>query len=83
MQILGKGCESTEEVITYMAGFDEQLPAFEANTKVEDCVRVIRMINYCFKYNPIFFLLPSSHLLLSNQRRCVQNSRCDLVESVL
>lgn len=48
MQIQG-GCESTEEVITYMAGFDEQLTAFEANTKVEDCIHVIKMINYSFK----------------------------------
>lgn len=48
MQIY-EGCESAEEVITYMDGFDEQLAVFEANTKVEDCIHVIKLINYSFK----------------------------------
>lgn len=52
-------CESTEDAITYMAGFDEQLTAFEAKTKVKDRIHMIKMINYSFKCIPFFFL----HLL--------------------
>lgn len=40
-----------------MAGFDEQLTAFEANTKAEDCIHMIKMINYSFKCIPFFLHL--------------------------
>lgn len=74
MQIY-EGCESTEEVITYMAGFDEQLAVFEANTKVEDRIHVIKVINYSF-----FFTPPS---VSSNHWRCVQKACGDLLDSVV
>lgn len=67
-----EGCESTEEVITYMAGFDEQLTAFEANTKVEDCIHVIKMINYSFKCIPFFFFFYTSFNLKQSQEVCAE-----------
>lgn len=83
MQIY-EGCESAEEVITYMDGFDEQLAVFEANTKVEDCIHVIKLINYSFKCIPslsfLFFTPPSTS---SNHWRCVQKPWGDLFDSLV
>lgn len=58
-----------------MAGFDEQLTVFEANTKVEDRIHVIKVINYSFKCI-LFFTPPSTS---SNHWRCVQKPWGDFI----
>lgn len=75
-------CESTEDAITYMAGFDEQLTAFEAKTKVKDCIHMIKMINYSFKCIPFFFFFLTPPSTSSNHTRRVQNPWCYSSESV-
>lgn len=65
-------CESTEDAITYMAGFDEQLTAFEAKTKAKDCIHMIKMINYSFKCIPFFFFFNTSFNLKQSHEVCAE-----------